>query len=307
MEKAVQLNFHDGHLEDSICAEPDDTQNSLNIKRAIASLFQADLKSGHETDIFGVCPTEVVQHHESGDLVIQKSRDLNKCAYRENLRQDFFSTTFNLNSEIKSSPILNGDYNAKIRIKNGILNQAQVVENYLYIPFSVGKNGARAEITSKLHLAGTSRDSPKSAVSVPKSIIFDNPHPIVAQTSNVNTILNAVKEVVKSIDIVVGEHTAKEFVTLIKTVRAAKKDDLLAVYNQVRSGVGFSDKVIAKKIFLDALLQAGVGDAVEVAITLLKSHELSEVEKELVYVGLSLVRHSTVGAIKTAIVSIESF
>ncbi|XP_028142993.1 apolipophorins isoform X2 [Diabrotica virgifera virgifera] len=300
VEKAIQLNFHDGHIEDSICAEPTDTQNSLNLKRAIASLFQVNLKTGHETDIFGLCPTEYAQHKEGADLVVIKGRNLNKCAYREHLRQDFFATTFNLNSEIKSSPILNGDYSAKLRIKNGILNQANVIENYLYLPFSVGKSGAKAEINSKLHLVGTSKDNPKAAPSVPKSIIFDNPHPVIAPNSGVNVILNAVKEVVKTIDIVVGDKTAKKFVDLIKTVKAAKKDDLLAVYNQVRSGVGIGDKVAAKKIFLDALLQAGTGDAIEVAITLLKSNELSDQEKQLVYIGLSLVKHATENSIKTA-------
>ncbi|CAG9854324.1 unnamed protein product [Phyllotreta striolata] len=300
VEKPVQLNFQDGRLEDSICADPADTQNSLNIKRAIASLFQADLKGGHETDIFGVCPTEVVQHHEGSDLVVQKSRDLNKCAYREHLRQDFFATTFNVNSEIKSSPILNGDYNAKLRIKNGILNQAQVVETYLYVPFSVGKNGARAEIVSKLHYVSSSKDNHKAAVSAPKSIIFDNPHPVVAQTSNVHGIMNAVNNVVKTIDVVVGEHTAREFITLIKTVRASKKDDLLSVYNQVRSGIGISDKEVGKKVFLDALLQAGEGDAVEVALTLLKTHQFNDDEKKLVYISLSLIRHTSKGAINSA-------
>lgn len=34
------MNFQDGHVEDVICAEAGDTQVSLNIKRAVASMFQ---------------------------------------------------------------------------------------------------------------------------------------------------------------------------------------------------------------------------------------------------------------------------
>ncbi|XP_056636733.1 apolipophorins [Diorhabda sublineata] len=300
LEKPVQINFHDGHIEDSICTDAHDTQNSLNIKRAIASLFQANLNSAHETDVFGLCPTEIAQHKQGADLVVVKSRDLNKCAYREHLKADFFATTFDLNSEIKSSPLLNGDYTAKLTIKNGILNQVLVTENYFFVPFSVGKNGAKAVVTTKLHLMTTLKESPKAVTNTPRSIIFDNPHPVTAPTCNVNTITNAVKEVAKSIDVVVGEKTAKEFVTLIKTIRVANKNDLLAVYNQVRSGVLPGDKATSKKLFLDALLQAGTGDAIEAAITLLKSNEFNEGEKSLVYLGMSLVKHSTENAIKTA-------
>ncbi|KAJ8950746.1 hypothetical protein NQ318_011239 [Aromia moschata] len=300
IEKPVRLNIHDGQIEDSICVEPGDSQNSINVKRAIASLFQANLKGNYETDVFGVCPTEIAHHKEGNVLVVQKSRNLNKCAYRENLKQDFFATAFDLNSEIKSSPILNADYNAKLRIKNGILDQANSVEKYLYTPFSAGTNGAKAQVVSKLQLAGTSKDNPSTQCSQPRSIIFEDPHPVATSASNVNNVLNAVREVVKTIDDVVGENTAKEFTTLIKTLRVSKKDDLLAVYNQVKSGVGFGDKATAKKTFLDALFLAGTGDTIEVAITLLKSNELSDVEKKVVYFGLSLVSHVTESSLNTA-------
>ncbi|XP_023030403.2 retinoid- and fatty-acid binding glycoprotein apolipophorin [Leptinotarsa decemlineata] len=300
VDKPIRINFHDGHIEDSICTEPGDTQNSLNIKRAIASLFQANLKQSYETDVFGLCPTEIVQHQEGNILVIQKSRHLNKCGYREHLRQDFFSTTFNQNSEIKSSPILDGEYNAKLKVKNGILDQATAVENYLYVPFSVGKQGAKAQVTSKLQFKGTAKDTKVNKCSVPKTILFDNPHSVPTPTNNVNTILNAVKAVDKSIDVVVGEQTAKEFINLVKTIRSSKKADLLSVYNQVRSGAGLKDKVACKKAFLDALLQAGTGETIEVAVTLLKNNELNDVEKYMVYIGLSLVRYVNEASLTSA-------
>lgn len=307
VEKPIRINVNDGQVDDSICIESGDTQNSLNLKRAIASIFQAKLKSGYETDVFGVCPTDVSSHQEGSILVIRKSRNLNKCAYRENIKQDFFTTVFDTNSEIKSSPILNGDYSSKLQVKAGILDQATIVESYLYVPFSVGKNGAKAQVTTKLHLTGTSRDNPKPQANKPRSIIFENPHPVIAPTSNVNKILTAVKDVLKTINIVVGEETAKGFATLVKTLRAAKKGDLLSVYNQVKSGVGFSDKNVAKKIYLDALLEAGTADAVEAAITLLKNKELSDVEKKFVYVGLSLVRHASESSLTAAAVSVFYF
>lgn len=38
---ALQFNYHDGHIDTEICTESGDSQASLNIKRAVASLFQS--------------------------------------------------------------------------------------------------------------------------------------------------------------------------------------------------------------------------------------------------------------------------
>ncbi|CAH0549657.1 unnamed protein product [Brassicogethes aeneus] len=298
----VVINNKDGSVEDHICAEAADTQTSLNIKRAIASAFLVNLKDAHETDVFGLCPTQVSSSNEGGVLLVQKSRNLNKCAYRENIKQDFLATTFNKDSEIHSSPILSGDYIAKQKIKAGIVESVQIVENYLYMPFSVGKNGAKAQVVSKLELAGTSKAAVKATASKPKSIIFDNPHPVNVQkgTSSLANIQAAVQDVAKTIDVTVSDNTAKEFINLIKILRVSNKDDILSAYSKVKSGAGFSDKEGARKIFLDALLRAGTGDAIEVAVELLKNKEFNEWEQKKVYLGLSLVRHATLNSLNTA-------
>lgn len=38
---ALQFNYHDGHIDTEVCAEAGDSQASLNIKRAVTSLFQS--------------------------------------------------------------------------------------------------------------------------------------------------------------------------------------------------------------------------------------------------------------------------
>ncbi|XP_050302966.1 apolipophorins [Anthonomus grandis grandis] len=300
IEKPIRINNNDGLVDDSICVVDGDNQNSINVKRAIASIFQAVSKSGFETDVFGRCPTDVATHKEGDVVVIQKARSLNKCFFREHIQHDFLTTALNLNSEIKSSPILNGDYSATLKIKNGILDQATVSEDYLFVPFSVGKNGAKAQVISKLHFSGSSPESPQVTTTKPRSIIFENPHPVVAPGSNVQTIQNAVKEVAKTIDIVVGENTAREFINLLKIVRVSNKNDLLAVYNQVKSGVGVGDKEAAKRLYLDALLRAGNGDTVEALLELLDKKQLDETDRRLVLLGLNVVRHATAGSVKAA-------
>ncbi|XP_025837556.1 apolipophorins isoform X3 [Agrilus planipennis] len=300
IEKPIRLNFHDGHVEDVVCAEPDDNQNSLNIKRAVASLFQASPKHSYETDVFGVCPTDVNSRDDGGVVVIQKSKNLNKCGQRESLSNEFLSTTFNLNSEIKSSPLLDGDYTSEQHIKNGILEKVLVTENYLYLPFSIGKNGAQASITTKLQLVGQSKENPGSKVSEPKSIIFENPHPVSTEKVNLDSILNALKDATNTIGQTVKENSANEYINLVKTLRVSSKNDILAVYRQVKAGAGFQDKVGAKRVFLDALFRAGTGETIEVAIELLKNKELTPLEQKILYIRLAFVKHATPGSLNAA-------
>lgn len=40
-QHAVQFNYHDGHIDTQLCTESGDSQASLNIKRAVVSMFQS--------------------------------------------------------------------------------------------------------------------------------------------------------------------------------------------------------------------------------------------------------------------------
>lgn len=300
IEKPVVLNSNNGDITDFICAEQEDSQNSLNLKRAIASLFQTNPNKNTEIDVFGQCPTQTSKSQEGDVIVITKTKNLNKCAFREALTNSYINWAVDNNSKIQSSPILDSVLNSKQNIKAGVLDSASVVENYLYIPFSVGQNGAKATVESKLTLTGTGSDNPTTKCSVPKSIIFENPHPVNLQKTNVNIILKKVKDISAELQTNVAETTAIQFIDLVKLLRVSKKTDILSVYNQVRSGVGFADKDASKKIFLDAILTAGNGDTIQVAIELLKNKELGVIEEKQLYFGLTKARHVTEGAIKTA-------
>ncbi|KAL3271520.1 hypothetical protein HHI36_021999 [Cryptolaemus montrouzieri] len=300
IDKPVVLNNNNGALSDFICSTPGDTQNSLNVKRAIASLFQIADDKPTEIDVFGQCPTHIQKHIDGDIITVTKNKNLNKCAFRESVTNKYITSSFDINSDIQSSPILNSNFDSKHRIKAGVLDSANVVENYLFVPFSVGQNGAKANIESKLTLIGTSKENPTVKCTVPKSIIFENPHPVNILKSNVNIILNKMKEITTNLGNNVDDRTAVLFVDLVKLLRVCKKADILSVYNQVKSGVGFPDKEGSKKIFLDSILLAGNGDTIEVAIELLKNKELGPFEEKQLYLGLSRARHATENSVKTA-------
>lgn len=178
-----------------------------------------------------------------------------------------------------------------------------MTEKYLFVPFSVGEKGARAVVHTKLQLIGTANGGATIKTQKPRSIIFENPHPVNAPKSNVNSILSAVKETVRTFGTTVSDNSAKEFINLVKILRVSNRDDLLAVYNQVQAGAGFDDKEAAKKVFLDALLRGVSGDTIEAGIVLLKNKQLNAIEEKLIYLGLSFARHVSENAITAAAVS----
>lgn len=233
--------------------------------------------------------------------IIHKTRNLGRCAHRESIKQDFMATSFNENTDIHSSPLLHAEYESEQKLKNGIMESALVTENYLYRPFSAGKNGAKATVTTKLTLTGNSKDAVKDKPTISKSIHFENPHLETSKHANVDNILEALKETKKTMDISVSENSAQSFVQLIKVLRASKKDDILAVYRQIKSGTGgIKDKVSARKVFFDALFRTGTGDAVEAMMALLQNKELSPMEQKLVFLSFSFIRHATPASLKAA-------
>ncbi|KAF7405857.1 hypothetical protein HZH68_005226 [Vespula germanica] len=303
---ALQFSYHHGHIDPDVCAEPDDSQASLNIKRAVASLFQSavQLEYGstvhHETDIFGNCLTEFTFQKEGDSLLVQKFKDLSQCSYRENIRQGLITSVFDTSAGIKSTPLLASQQKIEQRYKQGILNKATSTESYKYRPFSNGEAGAKTIVETTLTFKGEKGDNPSAPVSVSKSLIFEVPHPVAK--SSADTISNALKAVSKEETDVVQAKAAGKFAELVKVLRVSNKKDILSVYHKVSAGAGFN-KVSDKKILLDALFRAGTGEAAEVAVELIKNHELTNVQNYVFYASLPLIRHVNLPAV-TAITSL---
>ncbi|XP_024936320.1 apolipophorins isoform X2 [Cephus cinctus] len=290
----LQFNYHNGHIDTEVCADPNDSQASLNVKRAVVSLFQSAVfkndgaTTHHEFDVFGGCPTDFNFHKEGGSLVVRKYRNLGQCAYRENIKQDLVSSTFNPNSDIKSSPILDSEQKVEQHFKHGILNKAVSTETYNFKPFSKGESGAKTVVVTTLTLKGQKSGVASSSTSAPKSIIFEAPHPVIK--SSVETIVSALRAAKEEMPDEVRPPAARKFSELVKVLRTSNKNDILTVYHRVKAGAGF-DKHHDKKILLDALYRTGTGEAAEVTVELIRSHEITGVQTLLYYISLSFVRH----------------
>ncbi|KOB75992.1 Apolipophorin protein [Operophtera brumata] len=288
IEKPIRFSLQDGRLSSEICASEGDTRRSLNIKRAIISLLQTEQKSTtqnvywicwygtylidwmwygiletsliSQVDIFGACPTEIAYSSEGGATLIHRTRDLARCAHREQGKNDLIASVLNENAEIKESQVLQSTLHVESKVNNGVPEKVSASEEYLYKPFSVGENGARAKVNTRLTLTGKSGGSNgASHCTVPRTVIFEAPHGAPLK-NNVQSALNAVKETAKAI----------------------------------------GNEASEKRVYLDALLRTGTGPSIDASIKILKSHGLNELEQQLVYLSLGNAKHVNDEALKAA-------
>ncbi|KPI95250.1 Apolipophorin [Papilio xuthus] len=295
IDKVVRFSLQDGRAGAEICAEEGDTRRSLNIKRAIISLLQTEQKPSTQVDVFGSCFTEVSASQEGGATLLHRSRDLSRCAHREQGRNDFITAVYNPTAEIKNTQVLQSTLNVESKVNNGVPEKISATEEYLYKPFSVGENGARAEVLTKLTLSGTTQGGANPG-NCPerRTIIFENPHGAVSEQSNLRNALDALKETSKSLQSEASEKSAGKFAQVIRVLRNTNKDDLMKLFNQVKGNS------LEKRVFLDALLRAGTGYSIEASIQILKGRELSGLEEKLVFLSLGNARHVNDEAMKAA-------
>ncbi|XP_034949851.1 apolipophorins [Chelonus insularis] len=308
-QHALQFNYHNGHIDTSLCAEPQDSQTSLNIKRAIISMFQSavmqenGVTSHRETDIFGSCQTDFEFKTKGDSVVVNKRRNLGRCSYRESMRHAIVHAAYDESSDLKSSPVLDSDMKMEQVFKKGVLNNAESTETYKYSPFSATESGAKTVVHSTLTLKTDKPDSsPNAAVSVPKSLVFEPPCPLTDSSADAITkALKAVKQETESQT--VKEHAAEKFGDLIKVLRKSTKNHILNVWRKVKSGADGFDKNADAKTFLDALCRAGSGEAAEVMVELIKNKEISGLQLMAYYASLALIDHVNLPAV-TAVTSL---
>lgn len=130
INKPVRFSYQDGRVGPEICAEEQDTRRSLNIKRAIISLLQTEQKPSTQVDVFGVCPTEVSFSQEGAAVLVHRSRDLSRCAHREQGRNDLITAVYNPTAEIKETQVLRSTLNVESKVVGGVPEKVSANEEY---------------------------------------------------------------------------------------------------------------------------------------------------------------------------------
>ncbi|KAJ6644415.1 Apolipophorin [Pseudolycoriella hygida] len=287
--KIVRFTLSNDQLSSEICAQADDTEFGLNVKRALISMLQsADYKS-YETDVFGTCPTTFSQTQSGDTIIVTKTRDLNQCGHRESLATGLITSIFDDNAGVKSTPLLNGNYVSEQKFRKGVLENVQLTEDYNYVPFSNGQAGAKVKITTSVRkVSEQTAKFPDAAAGVPRTLLFENPKPQPIPKFGA-TIEKVLKATLESYHGHVGDNSAAKFSELIRIMQFAKKDDLTQLFSKVKAGTVDSNKSLTRKIYLDALFRTGTSDALDATVALI--NEFNGEELKIAYMSFNLVKN----------------
>lgn len=302
LSKMVQFTLADDKLEPEICASPDDSDVSLNIKRALISLLQLNDASNEEVDIFGKCRTNyAVTKQDDGSFVVTKTRDLNSCSHRESFVNGFITGVFNENSNVKSTPLLSGDYTNEVRVnKNGIVESAQVVEDYTLVPFSNGEAGVKARVITTLRFKDKKANgAEKASVSVPRSLIYETVgKPLAVNYKTAKKSLFEICDTYAKRKNSVGAQVAGQFTETIRLLRYLKKDEILLLFKEASQ---IKDNPVCRKVFLDAVFRVATADSVNAIASLLENNKIHE--KRLAYLSFNLATSVNKDTISILLVS----
>ncbi|XP_034112124.1 apolipophorins [Drosophila albomicans] len=288
IQKPVHFSWASGQVQPEICSDATDSEYALNIKRAIISLLQAGKtsESKSEVDVFGLCPTYTsTSATASGGETITKVRDLNQCAYREQINSGLLSGVVNEQAGIKSSSLLQADYSKELKLQNGVIEHVQLVEVYKFAGSVKGSSDVSAKVVSSLKLRNGSGGTPGSTPTPTSgqreaSIIFQKYGTYAAK--NIAALKIALSDLIDSTNDYVKKDTAKKFIEIIRLLRNSDTDTILEL-----AAVPHPNKVLARKVYLDALFRTNTAESARAILKQLT--KLSENEKLLGILSLNLV------------------
>ncbi|XP_059491190.1 apolipophorins [Neocloeon triangulifer] len=295
----VLIGVQNGQLVSEFCANKADSITSLNVKRAIASLFQVPVEQKQYTDIFGTCEiSSTVLNGADGTTEINSFRNLNSCKHRESIISSIPSSSYDFDAPEQSNPIIKSSARLEQRLKNKVLEAASGHEEYHFVPYSNQGNGAIITVSTNITLTGTADGDAQFAASAEPtsvSVIFEAPHGSSSDYSSGKAINAAVEEACKAIEAhsVDSAHYVR---SLIQVIRQSSAANLLQVYNTN------SKNPCGGKLMLDALINAATGQTVEALVKLAKSKAL---DLDQFYTSLAFNRHPTLASIKAITTLIE--
>lgn len=303
MERPVRFAMKGLTISKDICADAQEGEFSLNIKRGLISLLQGqsvERNTGEEYDVFGHCP--ITNSEVSGDAtkIYLKRKDLTKCEGREHFTATgLVRSVFNPNSDVKSTPIMSGDYILEQRVKSGQSHpdSFQLTEYYevgsmkallnLKVDAALG-NSVKSKVVSKLvflSMAG-GKLADVSGGGEQKPIRFESLSN--GRVASLNTLKSTMKSMIEKGFSATGgmqEFTAEQFLQLVRIMRETKKDDLLTLFQQTKNGNVHTNSNLAKKLYFDALFRANSADSIE-AISSLVGRQMDANEQKMAYMSL---------------------
>ncbi|XP_004526603.1 apolipophorins [Ceratitis capitata] len=283
VQKPVHFTLTNDKVEPQFCADYNDYQYALNIKRAIISLLQSNSEDGIEVDIFGQCSTHTSVSNVGETHIVTKVRDLNQCRFRENTRSSLIHGVINQAAGVKSAHLFKASYTKESKIVNGIVENTHLIEDYSFGIAEKGINRIRGKVITNLKIrnpAGTPSAPPQTGTHG-VSLIFQKPEVYI--TKNLAALKTALNQLVDLLNDYVKKDSATSFTDLIRLMRNADTDTLLEL-----AIVPHENTILARKVYLDALFRTGTAESAKAIFKQL--NKMDEKEKLIAIISLNLVQ-----------------
>uniref|UniRef100_A0A1B0BIE9 Vitellogenin domain-containing protein n=1 Tax=Glossina palpalis gambiensis TaxID=67801 RepID=A0A1B0BIE9_9MUSC len=287
IQKPVHFTMVNGKLNAELCvADAGENSYSLNIKRAIISMFQSNPDAKYEIDVFGECPTRSSVAKVGSIKIVNKSRNLNSCVYRQVVKSSFLRNIVNIKSgsSVNTNALLDASFAKESKIENGIISSIEVTEEYTFGKKVVGKTGLTvcAKVKTGMRVKSLT-GSPSTAPvygSRSASIIFQEPETYTAKnTAAVKAIFG---ELMEHVEDHVKLGSANGFVELIRLMRASDTDVLMEL-----SAFPHQKQDLARRVYLDALFRTGTSESARAIIK--QFNKMTEKEKTIAMEALKSV------------------
>lgn len=207
---------------------------------------------------------------------------------------------------------------------DGILERAQLTEDYAYAPFAGAASaaataatgdGLRARVSTKLQLKKTAAgqlDGSAARVSG-KTIVFVDPAERQMKKAPEGALKAALAATTDEFtDATDGSYggvrpqAAARFAELVQLLRHVTKEELLLFVKQIGTATVHANKVQARAVFLDALFRTATSESVEALASLLATKSaLDRKERRMAIVSLHLVKEVQKDALTAIGVSVE--
>uniref|UniRef100_A0A1A9WQC0 Vitellogenin domain-containing protein n=1 Tax=Glossina brevipalpis TaxID=37001 RepID=A0A1A9WQC0_9MUSC len=288
IQKPVHFTMSNGNLSSELCiADGGENSYSLNIKRAIVSMFQSNPEAKHETDVFGECITRSSVSKVGPITIVNKSRNLNSCKYRQVVKSGFILNIVDTKSKsgLDTNVLLDANFAKESKIENGIVSSVEATEEYTFGEKVVANAGVDvyAKVKTSMRaksLTGSPATAPACGSRV-ASIIFQEPDTYPAK--NLAALKSAFGELMQHVEGHVKLGTANGFVELIRLMRASDTDVLMEL-----GAFSHPNKDLVRRVYLDALFRTGTSESARAIIK--QFNKMNEKEKIIAMEALKLVK-----------------
>ncbi|OTF82535.1 hypothetical protein BLA29_002845, partial [Euroglyphus maynei] len=307
-EMKTQLESYSTHFAiqggeiEHVCAEHVESEWTVNIKKSIVSSIQVSAKSLTEkssvleTDINGQCLTEYTPVNEwrygqdkTATVEIVKTKQLSKCNKRHQINLGLFPRSYGLDQLIRSSmPIVNGTYECRQKIQDGIVIDSECCDKQAIWPFKVIVD---SDIRCRLIAEHQSLTAPKSSSRSMKrqnliwNTAFSRKNLLKGSLQSQDTdytveqVEQLLQQICSQIKDSVKMQVPELFAQLIHAKHSLSVDDEQRLYEQVQSGQACPSYKLLD-LYLDASALSGTPGSVQVLIQAYEKYQQQHRDEE---------------------------